>query len=246
MASRTLRWVCLIASFVILGLYLNAPFSSLDVASLVQGEMPAKGTLWRNVLFVGVIAISVLWGQGFCGYLCPFGALQEFFFMRKFRKRADRCMETAGRYLKFVILAVLLSLFLVSTDTVWFESCLLQHVFRGHMDSWIWALTILVLAASIFFFRFWCRYLCPAGAFLALFNKVSLLSRWWPKPMPARCDLGVSFPGDVDCIRCHRCLFEQEQELPSKVVQEGYNWEGPPNRELPGPGGTRTGDLHQD
>jgi hypothetical protein len=246
MASRTLRWACLIASFVMLGVYLNAPFSSLDVASLVQGEMPAKGTLWRNALFVGVIAISVLWGQGFCGYLCPFGALQEFLFIKKFRKRADSGTETAGRYLKFVILAVLLSLFLVSADTVWFESCLLQHVFRGHMDSWIWALTLLVLAASIFFFRFWCRYLCPAGAFLALFNKVSLLSRWWPKPMPARCDLGVSFPGDVDCIRCHRCLFEQEQELPSKVLQEGYNREGPPSRELPGPGGSRTGDSHHD
>ena len=207
MASKTLRAVCLVASFVILGLYLNAPFSSLDVASLVQGEIPARGTLWRNVLFVAVIAISVLWGQGFCGYLCPFGALQEFLSIERFRMRAARRVETAARYFKFVILAVLLSLFLISDDTVWFESCLLQHVFRGHMDYWIWALTALVLAASIFYFRFWCRYLCPAGAFLALFNRVSILSRWWPKPIPGLCDLGVTFPADMDCIRCHRCLF---------------------------------------
>lgn len=237
MASRPLRWACLLASLVILGLYLNAPFSSLDVASLVQGEMPAKGTLWRNALFVGVIAISVLWGQAFCGYLCPFGTLQEFLFVKKFRMRAEPRVETAGRYLKFVILAVLLILFLLSNDTVWFESCLLQHVFRGHMDWWIWALTLLMLAASLFFFRFWCRYLCPAGAFLALFNKVSLLAHWWPKPKPGHCDLGVTFPGDVDCIRCHRCLFEPQQVLQEKEPHEEPTREEAGHQESPGPSG---------
>ena len=46
------------------------------------------------------------------------------------------------------------------------------------MAYWILALSGIVLFASLFYFRFWCRYLCPAGAFLALFNKLRLLRRW--------------------------------------------------------------------
>ncbi|MFH1113795.1 MAG: 4Fe-4S binding protein, partial [Pseudomonadota bacterium] len=81
-----------------------------------------------------------------------------------------------------------------------------MNFFWGRLDAWISALCIVVLAASVFYFRFWCRYLCPAGAFLALANKITLLRKYAPKPVPGRCDLGVKHAMDVDCIRCHRCL----------------------------------------
>ena len=64
------------------------------------------------------------------------------------------------------------------------------------------------LPLRVVYFRFWCRYLCPAGAFLALFNRIALLRKWAPLPIPGKCDLGVTFADDVDCIRCHRCLYE--------------------------------------
>ncbi len=127
--------------------------------------------------------------------------------MKSLRRRASLTVDRGARYLKFVILAGLLALFLVTDDTVWSSFSPLQHFFGWQMDSWVLLLSATVLIASVFYFRFWCRYLCPAGAFLALFNKLSLLRRWAPRPVPARCDLGVSHPQDVDCIRCHRCLF---------------------------------------
>jgi polyferredoxin len=197
-----------VAAFIIVGLYLNAPFTSLEAARLLQGDIPATETPWRITLFVAIITISCLWGQAFCGFLCPFGALQEFISLKALRRRASPDIEQAGRYLKFVVLAVLLCLFLLTDDIVWFSFSPLQHFFRGEMGWWVLALSMLVLAASLFYFRFWCRYLCPAGAFLALFNKLSLLRRWSPRPAPSRCDLGVTLATDVDCIRCHRCLFE--------------------------------------
>jgi predicted membrane-bound spermidine synthase/Na+-translocating ferredoxin:NAD+ oxidoreductase RnfG subunit len=212
--SRRMRLALLITAFLVLGVYLNAPFTTLDAASLVQGAIPAEGTLWRNLLLLAILAIAALWGQAFCGFLCPFGALQEFLSARSLRVRPEPSVERAGRYVKFAILAVVASLFLITNDTVWASFSPLQHffadrlqqIFLGRLDTWILALSAAVLILSVFYFRFWCRYLCPAGALLALFNKVSLLRKWAPKTVPARCDLGVGFSEDLDCIRCHRCL----------------------------------------
>ncbi len=205
--SRRVRMAGLAASVLVLGFWLNAPFTCLDVLALLNGDIPARGILWRNLLFVTVIGISVLWGQAFCGFLCPFGALQELVSVRRLQRRASYPLERVGRYVKFLMLALLLSLALVTNDTVWFYFSPLQHFFRLTMDYWVWALALVCLAASTVYFRFWCRYLCPAGAFLAIFNKISLFRKWAPRPIPSRCDLGVSFPDDLDCIRCLRCRF---------------------------------------
>ncbi len=214
--SRRTRLLCLVLSMVILGFCLNAPFTSLDAATLLSGEIPAQGTLWRNVLLSAIVLISLLWGQAFCGFLCPFGALQEFLSVGSLRLQASPGLERAGRYVKYIVLAVLLCVFLLTNDTIWFSFSPLQHFFGsyglnflfGRMDAWVLALCIVVLAASVVYFRFWCRYLCPAGAFLALTNKITLLRKRSPKPVPGHCDLGVNRPGDVDCIRCHRCLYK--------------------------------------
>ncbi|MFZ5864811.1 MAG: fused MFS/spermidine synthase [Thermodesulfobacteriota bacterium] len=213
--AERLRLVCLAASLAILGLYLNAPFTELDAANLLTGHLPAPDTTWRVVLFAGILIVSALWGQAFCGFLCPFGALQEFLGFKALRRRASADAERKGRYLKFALLAAILSVFLVTGDTIWFTFSPLQHFFKGDMDAWVLGLCLVALITSLFYFRFWCRYLCPAGAFLALFNKVRLFRRWAPTPHPADCDLGVSFPGDIDCIRCNRCLFKARGQIGS-------------------------------
>lgn len=212
--SRRTRTVCLLASVGLLGVYLNAPFTALDAAGLLGFTMPAAGTLWRNAIFVCALVIAVLWGQAFCGFLCPLGALLELIAVLRLRQRASLSVERPARYLKFAVLAVLMCLFLITDDTAWFSFSPLQHFFGDHgsrflsgrLDWRVWALCALVLAASVFYFRFWCRYLCPAGAFFALFNKVRLMRKRSPVTIPGRCDLGATSRRDVDCIRCHRCL----------------------------------------
>jgi predicted membrane-bound spermidine synthase len=210
--SQRLRTACLLYSLVTFGFLLNAPFTGLDMASLLKGEIPAPGTWWRNLLFVAAVGISILWGQAFCGFLCPFGALQEFLCVRKLKRRASFPVERAGRYVKFVVLAVLVILFLVTDETVWLQWSPLEHFFGWTMDSWVLGLSLVALVASVVYFRFWCRYLCPAGAFLALFNRIALLRKCAPKPIPGKCDLGVISVEDVDCIRCHRCLVNEAHE----------------------------------
>jgi polyferredoxin len=82
----------------------------------------------------------------------------------------------------------------------------MQHVFGGRVTGWMSVLALAVLAASLFYVRFWCRYFCPLGAFLSLTNKLALLERFGPRRRFEHCDLGVHHRFDVDCIRCSRCL----------------------------------------
>jgi polyferredoxin len=82
----------------------------------------------------------------------------------------------------------------------------MQHAFGGRLAGWILVLVILVVLGSLFYVRFWCRYFCPMGAFLALGNKIALLQRLAPKRRFEHCDLGVRGEFDLDCIRCARCL----------------------------------------
>ena len=82
----------------------------------------------------------------------------------------------------------------------------LVTIFSRFADPPVLLLALAALALSCFFGRFWCRYLCPAGAFLALAGGLRLLPRRWrPDVQPACCDYGVRRADDLDCLCCDRC-----------------------------------------
>ena len=66
----------------------------------------------------------------------------------------------------------------------------------------------MALLGSIFYTRFWCRYLCPVGAFLSLFNNVVLLRRFLPVKKYGRCEFGLTGRDKMDCIYCDKCRYE--------------------------------------
>ena len=81
------------------------------------------------------------------------------------------------------------------------------------------ALIIIVVAAltgSLFWPRFWCRYLCPAGAFLSLLNHVAILKRYLPAKKFGRCPYGLTGKDNSDCIQCDKCRFEQFDRAATK------------------------------
>ena len=63
------------------------------------------------------------------------------------------------------------------------------------------------LGCSIFYTRFWCRYLCPVGAFLSLFNNIALLKRYTPAKIFGRCEFGLDAKDQMDCLYCDRCRY---------------------------------------
>jgi polyferredoxin len=200
-----------VAALVVLGLWLNTLVTEVDLVNLSQGQAasPAENPQrWVLLGFVGVS--SLLFGQVWCGYLCPFGAAQELVSRlgRRLGLRAypERHLEQRARALKFVLLAAMLVAVWVTGQGAWATFNPMQHAFAGRLGGWMPWLTALVLVACLFHYRFWCRYLCPMGAFLALGNKFALLQRLAPKRRFEHCDLGVKGEFDLDCIRCNRCL----------------------------------------
>ena len=60
----------------------------------------------------------------------------------------------------------------------------------------------------LFVTRCWCRYLCPTGAFLSLFNQCAWLKRLLPAKKYGRCEFGLTGRDHLDCIYCDRCRYE--------------------------------------
>ena len=199
------------ATLVLLGLWLNSLLTEVDLVNLSLGRWPSPRDNPQRWLLLGfALAGGVLFGQVWCGNLCPFGALQELVSRLGnrlgLRRYPERRLETAMRFLKYLLLAAMLILVWTTGDGRWARFDPMQFLFSGRWPAWAGILAGVVLLASLFHYRFWCRYFCPLGAFLALFNKLALLQRLAPKRRFEHCDLGVRDEYDIDCIRCNRCL----------------------------------------
>ena len=194
-----------------LGFWLNVLVTEVDLAHLTQGSMPSPYASLLHFILIGfTIVITLLLGQVYCGYICPFGALQEFISRigRHFylRSEPEQHLERRMRYLKYLLLAGMLAGYWLTRDMFWVSFNPMQHFFAFNFSGWLLPITVISLLGALFYYRFWCRYFCPFGAFLAFGNKIALLRKWAPQRDYTRCDLGVDDDYDIDCIRCHRCV----------------------------------------
>ncbi|MBF0445536.1 MAG: 4Fe-4S binding protein, partial [Magnetococcales bacterium] len=220
-AGKWERMAYQLASLLGLGFIYNILITEVDIANFGLGHFSS----WQGNpgwwMLAGVALFATFgFGQAYCGLICPYGALQEF--ISRLGKKLGISMtpnsewETVGRYWKFFLLAMVLSVVWLSSEVLWISFNPMQKFFSFSMEPIMWAIAGLSLAGSLFFFRFWCRYWCPLGAFFALGNKLAFFDRFVRKRSFNRCDLGVSHTYDVDCIRCNRCITE----LPNRQKEE--------------------------
>ncbi|MFH0909333.1 MAG: 4Fe-4S binding protein [bacterium] len=190
--SRGLRRIILLTALVVAGLHLNAQYAMDQVLALVSFAWPEPGLTLPFMMVVVVPLVVFLFGNVYCGYVCPFGALQELagdLWPRAWR--VDPC-KPAWRYARAVKFAILFAML------VWFGAGLqrevagadpLVSVFTADRllspGWWVGGLLVLSLVSR----RFWCRNLCPAGAFLSVVGAVRPLARRWPPVQPQFCDL---------------------------------------------------------
>ncbi|WP_092042276.1 4Fe-4S binding protein [Methylobacterium pseudosasicola] len=177
------------------------------------------------VLWAFALAALVAWGRGtFCGWLCPFGALQEFVALlgRPLRIRQVTVppgLDRALRHVKYVLLAGILVAAAVGSpladslsEAEPFKTAITLYFVR----SWpfvAYAAGLLVL--NLFVYKGFCRYLCPLGASLALLGQVRILD-WIPRRAECgspcqlckvRCRYGAIAPsGRVDYAECFQCM----------------------------------------
>ncbi len=201
----------------ILGI-INAARSTGDFGFLLLD--PVSTLLWAFVL-ISLVA----WGRGtFCGWLCPFGALQEFAALAGERLKLPQlkipyAVDRTLRLTKYVILAAIIGMAFVSTPAA--EKVAEVEPFKtaitlGFDRAWpyvLYAVAILVLSA--FVFKGFCLYLCPLGAALALLGRVRVFN-WIPRRAECgtpcqlcskRCKYGAIEPkGKVKYDECFQCM----------------------------------------
>jgi hypothetical protein len=181
---------------------------------------PMTVILW---LFVGVSLM--VWGRGtFCGWLCPFGALQELISLianalGHKQRRLRAALDAKLKWVKYIILiALMVSLYVAPplaellVEIEPFKTAISLYFVR----DWpyvFWALFCLTL--SIFIYRGYCRYICPLGAALAAMGFLRFWS-WIPRrhecgtPCQScrhRCEYqAISPTGKIDYQECFQCL----------------------------------------
>lgn len=203
--AQLLRKIYLIFVVVLLGFRLNLQFSMVHLANLITFNLPSLMFPALLLLYLLPLISGLFLGQFYCGWLCPFGALQEIIGNLGWRRKVSKMVDKRGRFFKYIFLAIFVIIVSVKRDASLFRQEPLSVFFSNSQGlSLEKLLAVLVLLSSVFFLRFWCRYFCVCGAFLALFNKIAILRRRFIKQYP-NCTLGVEGLHDIDCIQCNLC-----------------------------------------
>ncbi len=211
------RLVVLCLSLGVGGIWLNAQYSSEQIVTILSWHAPATAFTGAFLLVVGVPLLVVIFGNLYCGYICPFGAAQEligYILPAKLKPSISNESMQKARFVKYVILLIVIIVFFASRDRTTLAADPLISIFgrqftTGDFRSALLFVVAAALLGSLFWPRFWCRYLCPAGAFLSLLNHAAILKRYLPAKKFGRCQFGLTGRDNADCIQCDKCRFEK-------------------------------------
>ena len=221
-----LRWVALVATFLYLG-WFDGGFLSVSHITAVISVGPAVflEDIPLLLFVVFTVVTTLLVGRVFCGFLCPFGVLQDFLekvVPRKFKRELPRALHERLYLVKYVCLAAILLPALAGSRASifsFFEP--FGTVFFLSSSIVLWAIAGGILVASAIVPRFYCRYACPLGAALAVASTVSpfRIRRVEHcdhcKVCEQACPTGAIEGPRIDfreCVRCNICeakLIEQ-------------------------------------
>lgn len=209
------------------------PFGGLESlkAFVIDGGWLRRVAPSALVLFVIVVAMTLLVGRVFCGWICPLGTLGEWT-ARIGRKLGIKprplplSVDRPLRWVKYLgLIAIITGTWKLGT-LVWRDLdpwVAWMHLSSGWAEvaerPWAYvALFVLVIGASLFIERFWCRYLCPLGAALAPFQKLALVKirrkesscvscRACDRHCPVGLEpMAVRTVTSAECIACGRCV----------------------------------------
>jgi polyferredoxin len=211
------RLVVLCSNLVVGGIILNAQYSSEQIASILSLQTPALVLSGAFVLAIGIPLLIIFFGNIFCGYICPFGALQEllgYIIPERFKPTIPKETMQKARFVKYGILFVAITVFFISRNRTTLTADPLISIFNlRFLQLSIISITAIALLGSLLYTRFWCRYLCPAGAFLSLFNNVVILKRYIPAKKFGLCEFGLTGKDQMDCIYCDRCRYQAKSAV---------------------------------
>ncbi len=189
-----------------------------------------SGTL---ILFGITLMVALLFRRSFCGVICPFGAIQEFFALlgkKVFGRRFELplWLDRPLRYLKYGVLVVTV-FYAWQTAGLWMAPydpwAAYAHLPEGLESVWSESAVGLILLGitvlgSLLYDRFFCKYLCPMGAIYAIIGKLSPFKvvrndnlcidcGTCNRVCPMNIDVQHSMVVDsAECINCSLCVLD--------------------------------------
>lgn len=221
----------LVFTLVGIGWVFQAQLSIVTLAGVVKAATTTGDLgflLWDPpslVLWGVVIVTAAVWGRGtFCGWLCPFGALQDLLARAAAPLRLPRLEVGAGldrqlRAVKYVVLFGFLAVALgwpaqaeIAAEVEPFKTAITLTFQRAWPAvAYVGAL----LVANLFVHKAFCRWLCPLGAFVALLGRMrrfDWIARRSECGSPCRlcekrCLYGaIERSGRIDYDECFQCM----------------------------------------
>ena len=172
---------------------------------------------------LGILALyGILFGRLVCGWLCPFGLIQELLHKiptPKLRKSKFTRWLSMGKYVLLVLFVVVIPIayilrnvptpafckFICPAGTLEAGMLLLSNKVNasffsllGPLFTWKFLLMLSTLIGCVFLYRPFCRFLCPLGAIYGLFNRISFF--------------GVEINEDK-CIHCDKCIRHCQMDI---------------------------------
>ncbi|GAA6142497.1 4Fe-4S binding protein [Hydrogenophaga sp. 5NK40-0174] len=260
-----LKWVrhaYLLYTLFFIGWFAQGQLSIVNFTALIQALLAGRSLDFflydpmTVLLWAFVVVTLFVWGRGtFCGWLCPFGALQEFVgtvarWVKLPQLRLHTRTDAQLKKIKYVVLAVVLAMPFVSASYT--DKAVEVEPFKTAITlvfdrSWpfvLWAVGLLALSA--FVYKGYCRYICPLGAGVAVLGKVRLF-KW----LPRRAECGqpcqtcrrsceyqaIEAQGAIDYNECFQCLdcvvIYESNDLCTPLVVEKRKGKVIPVRSLP-------------
>ena len=223
------------------------------IAACPLGSLQGSYSADRSTLFyvMGTLLLyAILFGRMICGWLCPFGLIQELLYKIKSPKVKKSPVTRVLSYLKYVLLVVFAGIiplmyafrsqplpgfckYICPAGTIEGGLLLLSNKMNesaffpmlGPLFTWKFMLMISIVVGSVFIFRLFCRFLCPLGGLYGLFNKLSIFGVKVDEEKCTHCNLCIAHcKCDIKHVADQECISCGEciDVCPTKAI----SWKG--------------------
>ena len=193
---------------------------------------------------IAIIPLTILLGRFFCGWMCAFGTIGDLAYLlsgrvMKHNLKMNEKVDSVLKYVKYIVLFICVIVIWTLNNTFFskfspWDAFGLLPDFSTAISTFLIGLIVflLVIIGSFFIERFFCRYLCPLGAFFVLVSKFRIVKIRKPTEKCGKCrictnncPMGIPlYKMDIvksgECIDCMNCLQSCPRKNTALIIND--------------------------